>query len=177
MNLKDKLKGNFKNEINSPHATRESKKTEHREKSTNADNQDTLTIRKNGDIRAPWVSQKLIETLAERFTPERIVGYIEDLLAATHVTKGGNIIPDNRAREAAVKLLLAYVVGLPVQRQEIIQKFIDGSLDTEEAILASPALRSTLARKIARVEASEAAGIASKTIEIESEQNRGNGEP
>ena len=176
MNLKDKLKpADSKIEIDPAPATRESKNVKPPKISSQPDNQDTLSIRKNGDIRAPWVSQKLIETLSERFTPEMIVGYIEQLLEATHVTKGGNHIPDNRARESAVKLLLAYMVGLPVQRQEIIQKFIDGSKDTEEAILASPALRATLARKIAQVEASEAAGIAGKTIEIEAEQNRGNG--
>jgi hypothetical protein len=167
MNLKEKLK--IKN--NFAPVTRESEKAKLRELSHKADSQGELINRKNGDIRAPWVSQKLIETLAERFTPERIVGYIEDLLAATHCTKGGQVIPDNRARESAVKLLLAYVVGLPVQRQEIIQKFIDGSKETEEAILASPALRSTLARKIAQVEASVAAGAT--TIELE--QNGGNG--
>ena len=171
MNLKEKLK--IKN--NSAPATRESEKVKLRKISNEADSKGELINRKNGDVRAPWVSQHLIETLAARFTPERIVGYIEDLLNATHVTKGGNLIPDNRARESAVKLLLAYVVGLPVQRQEIIQKFIDGSKETEEAILASPALRSTLAKKIAQAQAADAQG-GGQIIDMDDEQNGGNGE-
>jgi hypothetical protein len=173
MNLKEKLKTNSKIKNNASRSTREIEKAKLREISHKADSKGELIIRKNGDIRAPWVSQKLIETLAERFTPERLVGYIEDLLAATHVTKGGNVIPDNRARESAVKLLLAYVVGLPVQRQEIIQTFIDGSKDTEAAILASPSLRSALAMKIAQADASDSS---KKVVEIEAEQNGGNGE-
>lgn len=40
--------------------------------------------------------------LAEQFPPEVTAGKIHELLEATRVTKGGQTIPGNRAREAGL---------------------------------------------------------------------------
>lgn len=92
------------------------------------------------------ITPALLAHLTKRFSPEFIGDKINELLEATHLTKGGQEIADNRAREAGVKLLMSYMVGLPVQRQEIVQFNFD-SLDTlRERAKTSPALRAALAR-------------------------------
>ena len=53
-------------------------------------------------------------------------------------------------------MLLSYVVGLPVQRQEIVQINVDGNNDIEKQILASPSLRSALKAKIDQAEGGNA---------------------
>ena len=69
--------------------------------------------------------------LAEEIPIELIVSGIKDLLTATQTNgkiaakleEGGFAAPpDYRAREAGLKLWLSYVIGMPVQRQHILQE-------------------------------------------------------
>lgn len=92
------------------------------------------------------VTPNLIAHLAGRFSPEFIAGKIEELMGATHVTAGGKLIPDNRAREAGLRLLMAYLIGLPVQRQEIVQLNFDSLEELQRRAQQSPALRSAVAK-------------------------------
>ena len=90
------------------------------------------------------VTKELVSYLAERFPPDLIAGKIEELLHATHKTRGGNDIPDNRAREAAVKLLISYLVGLPIQRTENVNINIDSMEDLQSRMKSSPAVQAAL---------------------------------
>jgi hypothetical protein len=102
---------------------------------------------KNHDLSAPEdISSKLTKYLIGRFTPEVIGNKIAELLEATHVTNGGKLIVDNRAREAGLKLALAYTIGLPIVRQEIKTHTI---FETSEDVLKraenSPAFKRSVA--------------------------------
>jgi hypothetical protein len=90
-----------------------------------------------------------METLATRFTPDFVADKINELCHATHMTTGGNLIPDSRAREGGLKLLLAYLVGLPVQRQEIVQVSLNGS-EMRERLATSPAMQEALQKLMQR---------------------------
>ena len=98
----------------------------------------------NNFEQASNVTKELVAYLAERFPPDLIAGKIEELLHATHKTRGGNDIPDNRAREAAVKLLISYLVGLPVQRTENVNINIDSMEDLQSRMKGSPAVQAAL---------------------------------
>jgi hypothetical protein len=126
--------------------------------SKNKDSPNKKTTKKV-DKKKPWifekenqlsnpssVSQALVDHLSKRFPPEYIAEKVAELLVATHVTRGGNPIADNRAREAGVKLLLSYLVGLPVQRQEIVNVNIDSLADLQQRAQQSPALRQAVAK-------------------------------
>lgn len=91
------------------------------------------------------ISAGLMQHLAERFTPELIGDKIAELLHATHVTSGNRTIADNRAREAGLKLLLGYVIGLPVERREVITRHATTLEEVKGMAKASPQLRKALA--------------------------------
>jgi len=93
--------------------------------------------------------------LARRFSPEKIGDLLEELCNAESVTNGGRRIADNRTRLAAVTLTLAYLIGRPVERQEIISVNLDAdsSAGLFERLKASPALRSSLKKLLEDVEA------------------------
>lgn len=94
---------------------------------------------KNRNLTNPGhISAKLVEHLAQRFPPELIAQKIDDLLKAQHMTKGGNLIDDNRAREAAIKMLLSYIVGLPVQRVENVNYDVPEH-EALEKLISTPA--------------------------------------
>lgn len=63
------------------------------------------------------ISTQAIARLIKVITPDRIIDKIEEMLEATYP----NGQPDWRSQESACKLWMAYAIGLPVQRQEIIQ--------------------------------------------------------
>lgn len=101
-------------------------------------------------MRTPGnVTPALINHLAEKFSPEFIAGKIEELLNATHLTKGGQAISDNRAREAGLKLLMSYLIGLPVQRQEILQLNFDSLEELQKRAQQSPTIQAAVARVLA----------------------------
>lgn len=108
--------------------------------------------------KAHSVSQRVAAMIAEKLPPERIVERLDQLIHATRTTRHGVEI-DSRAVESGVKLWLAYVVGLPIQRQEVVSVNLnaDSSLDIEERLANSPALREQLRRSLAAADA--AAGV------------------
>ncbi len=59
-----------------------------------------------------------------------------------------NGAPDWRGRESGVKLWLSYVVGLPVQRQEIVTHKVS-SIGDSKALLRSPATLEAISRQLA----------------------------
>lgn len=72
---------------------------------------------------------KAIERLAREVPIEKVIATIKDMMeanmtagnaAAKLVAAGMEPPPDWRAREAALKLWLSYVVGMPIQRQHIV---------------------------------------------------------
>lgn len=99
------------------------------------------------------VSKRLCSLIAERFPPELICDKLEELLEATITAKDGSSKPDNRARESACKILLAYSVGLPVQRSEHVEVRLDATAgEVQEQLRQSPALRSQLQRMLGQAE-------------------------
>jgi hypothetical protein len=91
------------------------------------------------------ISPKLMQHLAERFSAELIGDKIAELLHATHVTSGNRVITDNRALEAGLKLLLGYLIGLPVERREVIMRQVTTLEDLQAQAKSSPELRRALA--------------------------------
>ena len=99
-------------------------------------------------------SPKLIEAIATKFPVESIVKLLSELIDAKIITKGGHEIADNRTRLAAATLMLNYLVGRPVERQEIVNVNLDAdaSLGIDERLRTSPALRQSLKRAIEKAE-------------------------
>ena len=84
-----------------------------------------------------------LKRLAELVTPERIAEKIHEMLDATTLVRTGSESteerPDWRTVEAAVKLWLAYQLGMPVQRQVIVQQAAETSEGTMDRLMSSPA--------------------------------------
>lgn len=96
------------------------------------------------DARAKGgLSVTAVRLIAERIPPEKIAAKIEQMLEAKLV----NNQPDWRAVEIGLKLYLSYTVGLPVQRQEIVQHKIT-SPATLTAMLTDPEAIEALQRQI-----------------------------
>jgi hypothetical protein len=91
----------------------------------------------------------VLAAVANRFGGERIGQLLDELCEAECITNGGRKIPDNRTRLAAITLVLAYMVGRPVERQEIISVNVDADSEAGmlERLKSSPALRAQL-RKV-----------------------------
>jgi len=102
------------------------------------------------------INKQVATVLLAKVGPEKVADTIKDMLEATRPTKHGEV-PDGRQREAGVKLWLAYMVGLPVQRQEIVSVQLDAEaeLGIRERLRHSPALRANLRRMIDEIEAVE----------------------
>jgi hypothetical protein len=92
-----------------------------------------------------------LEFLVEKIPADRIVRKIDAMLKAE--TPQGN--PDWRAQSDAVKLWLSYVIGLPIQRQHIIQEKI--STPAPDKLLENPVAVETLFRLALATEAGKAA--------------------
>ena len=103
-------------------------------------------------------SPKLIDAIAENFPVEDVVTLLKRITTAQVFTKDGRAMDDHRTQLAAAQLILNYVVGRPVERQEIIS--VNVNADTESGMLdrlkSSPALRASF-RKI--LDAAEAPAI------------------
>ena len=77
---------------------------------------------------------KMMETLAARFEPEQLCLLLEDLLNAETppiIDKAGNVHvrPDNTTRLRALEFVFAYIVGHPIERQQIRHAKAPASLD------------------------------------------------
>jgi hypothetical protein len=77
-----------------------------------------------------------------------------ELCEAKCITKGGHEIADNRTRLAALSLALAYLIGRPVERQEVLTVNVDAdsAVGMEERLRHSPALRAMFRKMLDRVE-------------------------
>jgi hypothetical protein len=100
------------------------------------------------------INREVVVALSRRIHPDLIADKIKSLLDMTRPTKHGPAA-DVRAMEAGIKLYLAYVIGLPTQRQEIVQVNLDADSATGlcERLRNSPALRESLTKLIGEAEA------------------------
>jgi len=105
------------------------------------------------------LNREIVAAIAEHIDPQDIAKTIKALMGAHRALKDGTVLLDTRANEAGVKLALAYLVGVPVQRQEIVQVNVDAdaSADMLARLKSSPALRDQLAKLLA--EANETGAV------------------
>jgi hypothetical protein len=113
----------------------------------------------DSDIRN--ISQEVAMSLASKFGADRLSALFEELVVAECVTNGGKRIPDNRTRLAAAIYLSNQILGLPVQRQEIVSVALDAdaSIGLADRLKNSPALRKSLRAILNQV---DEAGIVSE---------------
>jgi hypothetical protein len=111
-------------------------------------------VRQVGETELRNLSRDVIQAFAKRFDADKVGDMLEQLCNATHKTKGGQDIADNRTRLAATSLALAYLIGRPVERQEIVsvQMDADSPSGLRDRLLKSPALRATVKKLLAEVE-------------------------
>lgn len=107
------------------------------------------------DVNPTAISQSFILAINACITPKRVAESISGLLGATRELKSGAVLPDYRAQEAGVRLYLAYTIGLPVQRQEIITVAVDSDNNDGmmERLKSSPAARAALRKALDAAEA------------------------
>ena len=98
----------------------------------------------------PVLSQRTIAQLINAVPLETITATISAMLEACTPQE----YPDWRARESGVKLWLSYVIGLPVQRQEIVTHKVSSVADPA-ALLANPATVEAIARQLKGTEAGD----------------------
>lgn len=111
---------------------------------------------KLGPVRNPSeISREIIGAMQRHIDPEDVARVLASMLGATRQHKGGMVLPDTRAQEAAAKLYLAYVVGMPVQRSESVTVTLDADQgrDIAERLRHSPALREAMRKALAESEA------------------------
>lgn len=97
------------------------------------------------------VNRAVTEALVREFPEDRLVEVLEEMLTASRsfVTgKGENkreiITPDWNARERALRLIMEYQLGKPIQRQEILTHQAKTTDDIMELCRKSPAFRGVL---------------------------------
>ncbi|MBK1883675.1 hypothetical protein JIN85_14755 [Luteolibacter pohnpeiensis] len=115
--------------------------------------------RTNQKVLSPGTFNRELQTaLAEIYSTEEISAYIDSLLVATF--KGQ---PDNRTRLAALTLLMAYLVGKPVERQEVVSVNVDADslVGIEERLRTSPTLCRALGDALERVKNEQAVEVGS----------------
>lgn len=111
-------------------------------------------VSKKLDLSDPrTINKEVVVALARKVSPDLVADKIKQLLDMTRMTKAGEV-PDVRAMEAGIKLYLAYAVGLPTQRSEIVQVNVDAdnALGLEERLRHSPALRAMFRKMLDNVE-------------------------
>jgi hypothetical protein len=110
---------------------------------------------------AAHYSTKLIDAMAKAFPVESIVDLLLRLSTAKTYSKSGTEYDDCRTQLAAATLLLNYVVGRPVERQEIVNVNLDAdaSVGIDDRLRKSPALRESLKRAIEKAEGGAAVEV------------------
>jgi hypothetical protein len=95
----------------------------------------------------------VVSAVASKFGGEKIAELLDELCRAESMTNGGKLRPDHRTRLAAVTLVLAYLVGRPVERSEVVTVNLDADSMTglRERLKSSPAMRDALAGLLAEV--------------------------
>ena len=101
------------------------------------------------------INKEVVIALAREVAPDLVAQKIRQLLDMTRMTKAGEV-PDVRAMESGIKLYLAYAVGLPTQRSEVISVNVDAdsAVGMEERLRNSPALRDLFRKMLDRVDES-----------------------
>jgi hypothetical protein len=104
------------------------------------------------------LSADTLSAIADKFGDGRLAQLLSELCDAKCITKGGHEIADNRTRLAAVSLALAYLIGRPVERQEILTVNVDADAEAglEERLKNSPALRKVFRRVLDSIEEGKA---------------------
>ena len=99
------------------------------------------------------ISKAMAEELARKVPASLIADAILELINAKRMTKHG-LETDVRAKEAGLKLALAYKVGLPIQRTEAINVNLDAdsAVGMKERLAHSPALRAIFRKILDEVE-------------------------
>ena len=95
-------------------------------------------------IRAADLAPKIIEGLAKKFGPDKVVEKLEECLNATKTVTMNRRpveVTDYKIRLDALKLLLQYQVGNPVSRSEVVTHNVDTMQTLESKMQKSPALR------------------------------------
>ena len=100
------------------------------------------------------LSADTIAAIAGKFGDGKMANMLYELCEAKCITKGGHEIADNRTRLAALSLALAYLIGRPVERQEVLTVNVDAdsAVGMEERLRHSPALRAMFRKMLDRVE-------------------------
>lgn len=99
-------------------------------------------------------SAELAETLNAKIPSEMLADALFRGLTATTTTRAGAVEQDTRSQLQAASLILAYKVGRPVERSEVINVNLDADSMTglRERLSSSLAMRQTLAGLLAEVE-------------------------
>ncbi len=100
------------------------------------------------------ISREVIASIAKHVEPERIGRVLAAMLGARRVLKNGTELDDTRTQEAALKLYMAYMIGMPVQRIENlnVNADADSAVGMEERLRHSPSLRALFRKMLDRVE-------------------------
>lgn len=96
-----------------------------------------------GPDRMRLMQADVMSAIVRKFDGDKLAGLLDELSKAENITNGGHKIPDNRTRLSAATLILAYMIGRPVERQEIlnINMNADAAHDLAERLKGSPSLR------------------------------------
>ncbi len=95
------------------------------------------------------LSTKIMQEIAERVPASKVAEVIQQLLEATFETKGGELKPDFRAREAGIKYWLSYMVGEPIKRVHTVLEKRKTAADPMADLQGSKAAMQALARLLA----------------------------
>ena len=101
------------------------------------------------------INREVLIALAAVCTPELLADRVMMLVNATRINKAGEEEPDIRAMEAGLKLAYSYLVGLPIQRQQVMMQHseADGTMGLAERMKHSPALRESFRKMLADADA------------------------
>jgi len=100
------------------------------------------------------LSADTLSAIADRFGGQKLADLLYELTEAKAITKGGHEIADNRTRLAATSLALAYLIGRPVERQEILTVSVDADAEAglAQRLKSSPALRQVFRRVLDEID-------------------------
>jgi hypothetical protein len=101
------------------------------------------------------INSAVLHALAARITPEILADRVYRLIHAKRKLKNGQEEDDVRANEAGLKLALAYQVGKPIERAQIVTQNVpaDDHTDFATRVDRSPALRRMLRKMLDRHQA------------------------
>jgi hypothetical protein len=100
------------------------------------------------------ISREVIASIAAQIAPGRIGKVLDAMLDAKRHLKDGTELDDTRTQEAALKLYMAYMIGMPVQRSESVTVALDAdsAIGLQDRLRNSPHLRESMRKMIERAE-------------------------